>query len=172
MKTIDKDHSGTIEWEEFLDAMTNWYHTRPPERSCCLLTWPCRFKQDYKVHKGGNTDPMTQKKTNPDRVRACPPPRRCTVLCLAQLGRMHGGQERKDVHKRIKSFFAQFKKGSTFDKIRSELQKEKRVSDLDSDAVDMRMSTSGTSSAAFSSNQKVLATRTNGQLRCTRRSCP
>lgn len=24
MKTIDKDHSGTIEWEEFLDAMTNW----------------------------------------------------------------------------------------------------------------------------------------------------
>ncbi len=25
MKTIDKDHSGTIEWEEFLDAMTNWY---------------------------------------------------------------------------------------------------------------------------------------------------
>jgi hypothetical protein len=98
---------------------------------------------------------MTQKKTNPDRVRACPP-RRCTALCLAQLGpRMHGEQERKDVHKRIKSFFAQFKKGSTFDKIRSELQKEKRVSDLDSDAVDMRMSTS---SAAFSSNQKVLAT--------------
>lgn len=112
MKTIDKDHSGTIEWEEFLDAMTNW------------------FKQDYKVHKSGNSDPMSQKKSNPDR-------------------------ERKDVHKKIKSFFAQFKKGSTFDKIRSELQKEKRVAELDSDAADMRMSTSGASTAAYSSNQKL-----------------
>jgi hypothetical protein len=68
-----------------------------------------------------------------------------------------GRQERKDVHKKIKSFFAQFKKGSTFDKIRSELQKEKRVADLDSDAAaDMRMSTSGASTAAYSSNQKVV----------------
>jgi hypothetical protein len=69
-----------------------------------------------------------------------------------------GRQERKDVHKKIKSFFAQFKKGSTFDKIRSELQKEKRVADLDSDAAaDMRMSTSGASTAAYSSNQKVVS---------------
>ena len=25
MKTLDTDHSGTVEWEEFVEAMTNWY---------------------------------------------------------------------------------------------------------------------------------------------------
>jgi hypothetical protein len=121
-----------------------------------------RFKQDYKVHKSGNSDPMSQKKSNPDRVRA-----RLALVSVALAPRLFGStkllwracwgrQERKDVHKKIKSFFAQFKKGSTFDKIRSELQKEKRVADLDSDAADMRMSTSGASTAAYSSNQKVV----------------
>ena len=31
-------------------------------------------------------------------------------------------KERREVHKRIKSFFAQFKKGSNFDKIRTEIK--------------------------------------------------
>ncbi len=136
-----------------------------------------RFKQDYKVHKSGNSDPMSQKKSNPDRVRTSAsvalaprcsfvwpnnPQQRTTTDKHTSLGARdlmpgEGGQERKDVHKKIKSFFAQFKKGSTFDKIRSELQKEKRVADLDSDAAaDMRMSTSGASTAAYSSNQKVV----------------
>lgn len=60
------------------------------------------------------------------------------------------------MHKRIKSFFAQFKKNSTFNKIRSELQREKSEGELDLHAVDMRMSTSNTGFTDYSSNQKVL----------------
>lgn len=25
MKTLDTDHSGTVEWDEFVEAMTNWW---------------------------------------------------------------------------------------------------------------------------------------------------
>ena len=41
MKTIDKDHSGTIEWEEFLEAMTNWCELAAPP--LCAPFFPFYF---------------------------------------------------------------------------------------------------------------------------------
>eukprot|EP00005_Dracoamoeba_jomungandri_P001938 CAMPEP_0174261552 /NCGR_PEP_ID=MMETSP0439-20130205/11494_1 /TAXON_ID=0 /ORGANISM="Stereomyxa ramosa, Strain Chinc5" /LENGTH=1028 /DNA_ID=CAMNT_0015346041 /DNA_START=22 /DNA_END=3108 /DNA_ORIENTATION=- len=85
LKTIDTDHSGTVEWEEFLSAMTNW------------------FQEDYKP-----SGKVKMKKSSMKRKRS-------------------PEKERRQVHKRIRNFFAQFQ-GSDFSKIRRRLEEE----DLDS----------------------------------------
>ncbi len=67
------------------------FNPAPPDARARLLVlsgggWMGRFKQDYKVHKSGNSDPMSQKKSNPDRVRTSASvalaPR--LFVCLAQ----------------------------------------------------------------------------------------
>jgi len=83
MKTLDSDHSGTVEWEEFLEAMTNWFGR----------DYTASGKMDTGETLGG------KRKRSPEK-------------------------ERREVHKKIKSFFAQFKKGSNFDKIRTQIQKK------------------------------------------------
>lgn len=61
------------------------------------------------------------------------------------------------MHKKIKSFFAQFKKGSAFHKIRAELQKKEwQAGTLDSEPMDMNMSSAGAAMADFSPLQKAL----------------
>eukprot|EP01087_Luapelamoeba_hula_P013814 TRINITY_DN3982_c1_g1_i5.p1 TRINITY_DN3982_c1_g1~~TRINITY_DN3982_c1_g1_i5.p1 ORF type:complete len:859 (+),score=157.44 TRINITY_DN3982_c1_g1_i5:1017-3593(+) len=108
MKTIDTDNSGTVEYSEFLEAMTNW------------------FKRDYTASGKMNLAIGKRKRHSPEK-------------------------ERREVHKKIRSFFAQFKQGAEFDQIRSEVER-KSLRELAAGDEVMRMSSA---SIDFTSTQKI-----------------
>jgi len=70
MKSIDKDRSGTIEWEEFLEAMTNW---------CAALSAPLSFPPAWatclnKLWGFAQAQARLQSKQDPQPAKPTPTP--------------------------------------------------------------------------------------------------